>query len=83
MIKLDSVSEKTEQGLKPCPFCGDKASTKVEIVNIIETKMYFSVECKSCGIRKGIYTKQGCSFGDIISAMHLAVERWNERADNE
>ena len=25
MIKLDSVSEQTEQGLKPCPFCGGEA----------------------------------------------------------
>ena len=26
MIKLDSVSEQKEQGLKPCPFCGGEAA---------------------------------------------------------
>lgn len=82
MIKLDSVSEQTGQGLKPCPFCGGEASTKVEIVHILKDEIYFLVECKSCGIRKGIYAQQGCSFDDIISAIHLAVERWNGRADN-
>ena len=82
MIKLDSVSEQTEKGLKPCPFCGGEAFTKAEIVHIVKTEMYFSVECKKCGICKGVYAKQNCSFDDIISAINLAVESWNRRADN-
>lgn len=41
MIKLDSVSEQTEQGLKPCPFCGAEIKHRINIVNFFE--------CNSCG----------------------------------
>lgn len=41
--------------LKPCPFCGDKASTKVEIVKTTETELFFSVGCTRCGIRRGAF----------------------------
>lgn len=69
--------------LKHCPFCGSEAKSKVEIVNIIGTEMFFSVECKKCDTRKGAYAKPSCSFEDILSAMNLAIERWNGRAGNE
>lgn len=69
--------------LKPCPFCGSEAKSKVEIVNIIGTEIFFSVECKKCDTRKGAYTKPLCSFEDILSAMNLAIEHWNRRYRNE
>ena len=32
MIKLDSVSEQTEQGLKPCPFCGSVVNFRIKTI---------------------------------------------------
>lgn len=54
----------TEEALKPCPFCGEKAKTDHN-----EGKSCFLTSCGSCGARTTI-------FGDEATA----ASRWNRRA---
>ena len=72
MIKLDSVSEQTEQGLKPCPFCGGEAV-------LINTRA-FGESCKSVMCIKCRATVSNFA-GDMQE--ERATEAWNRRADNE
>ena len=48
MIKLDSVSDKKEQGLKPCPFCGGEAQIARTMHMGMRTYRFFAV-CIVCG----------------------------------
>ena len=72
MIKLDSVSEQTGQGLKPCPFCGS---------NDIDYGI-------RCGTMRGVDYVQCENCGAEINAVHnadgfiAAEELWNRRSDN-
>ena len=72
MIKLDSVSEQTEQGLKPCPFCGGEA--------VLINTMAFGESCKSVMCIKCKATVN--NFGGDRQE-ERATEAWNRRADNE
>ena len=82
MIKLDSVSEQTGQGLKPCPFCGEKVYTQIVIVKNFHTEFFCKVRCGACGIELGKCANIECSFEDMLSAINSAIELWNRRADN-
>ena len=75
MIKLDSVSEQTERGLKPCPFCGGKV--KIECID----EEYFYITCEKCC--------SATSFGKVFedgtagdTTMIETIEAWNRMADN-
>ena len=70
MIKLGSVSEQTEQGLKPCPFCGGKAS-----LNDNSSCSY--VCCEKCGA-----TGESFNMSKKYSSDEKATEAWNRRSDN-
>ena len=72
MIKLDSVSEQTEQELKPCPFCGGEAA-------LINT-MAFGKSCKSVMCIKCRATVSNFA-GDMQE--ERATEAWNRRSDND
>lgn len=48
MIKLDSVSEKQEQDLKPCPFCGGEAQI-ARTMHMGMRAYRFFVTCLVCG----------------------------------
>ena len=71
MIKLGGVSEQTEQGLKPCPFCGGKAS-----LNDNSSCSY--VHCEKCGA-----TGESFNMSKKYRSDEKAAEAWNRRADNE
>ena len=70
MIKLGGVSEQTEQGLKPCPFCGGKAS-----LNDNSSCSY--VHCEKCGA-----TGESFNMSKKYSSDEKAAEAWNRRSDN-
>ena len=75
MIKLDSVSEQTEQELKPCPFCGGEV--EIECID----KEYFYISCENCCSS----TSFGIVFEDGTAAEATkaeSIEAWNRRADN-
>ena len=71
MIKLDSVSEQTEQRLKPSPFCGGEAV-------LINTRA-FGKSCKSVMCIKCKATVN--NFGGDRQE-ERASEAWNRRSDN-
>ena len=71
MIKLDGVSEQTEQGLKPCPFCGGEA--------VLINTMAFGKSCKSVMCIKCKATVNNFA-GDMQE--ERATEAWNRRSDN-
>lgn len=67
------------QALKPCPFCGGKASICEDIYE------KYMVIC-SCGIMLGIELEDGCELKDgwraRFDTICEATEAWNRRADN-
>ena len=72
MIKLDSVSEQTEKGLKPCPFCGGEAQIARAMHMGMRTYRFFVV-CIVCGAEMSRTSR----------TMTQAAKAWNRRADNE
>lgn len=56
--------------LKPCPFCGGKAKSRVDYKKETETYEWI-VECIICSARTG-FRKE----------LEDAVEAWNRRANN-
>ena len=71
MIKLDSVSEQTEQGLKPCPFCGGEAQIARTMHMGMRAYRFFAV-CLVCGAEMPRTSR----------TMTQAAEAWNRRGDN-
>ena len=70
--------------LKPCPICNTDVFT--EVVQIRENEIVLRIRCNNsqCGITKqtthklsGIHTP---TFNDVIEAIALAEEAWNNRA---
>ncbi|MGN1090082.1 MAG: Lar family restriction alleviation protein [Huintestinicola sp.] len=71
MIKLDSVSEQTGQGLKPCPFCGGEAEI-VRTMNMGNVTYRFFATCLVCGVETPRTAR----------TVKQATEAWNRRTDN-
>ena len=73
MIKLDSVSEKTEKELKPCPFCGSVINFRIKTIHFFE--------CNKCGAVVSFTGRKKVTFG--ITEAENPIKNWNRRADNE
>ena len=73
--------------LKPCPFCGGRAT--LELVEVDEaftfTDLYYTVICTKCGLRKGRYGipkfPEFCEAEDTDAKM-TAVAEWNRREEH-
>ncbi len=74
----------SEIKLKPCPFCGGDAVTKISaLCGNTYDDIRFMVCCPSCLIRQ-YRDLGGCdSFDKVEEAMDKAIEAWNRRAENE
>ncbi len=73
-----------ETKLKPCPFCGREAITKISVLRgTAYDDIRFSICCPSCSIRQ--YRDLGIcdSFDKAEEAMGKAIKAWNRRAENE
>ena len=62
--------------LKPCPFCGGKATTSHGVA--VTTEHFFFVSCEKCHSRTGNAYKW--QYGENYE--QKAIEAWNRRADN-
>ena len=90
MIKLDIVSENTEQGLKPCPFCGGEAQFDVSSNGSDGRCVYFvfNIKCGKCAlVSPKRYSVEFClkETGAIVATKdgrNQAIEDWNRRNDN-
>ena len=91
MIKLDSVSEQTEQGLKPCPFCGGEAIFLIKTYSAtgFNRGWELGVSCRNCKVttpesnyRLEVGLSDKGELLTIIDERALAIEKWNRRSDN-
>lgn len=76
-----------EKALKPCPFCGQLPTTKVEVTQMGGNKdeISFSVYCPDCKyVVKNIYLditpSNICNFSKVEETMLKTVNAWNTRA---
>ena len=73
--------------LKPCPFCGGKAT--VEYGHGAYWMWIVFVQCGGCGARSApdLYGNNGtlkgeeCSYEDKEEAVEVVAKRWNRRAE--
>lgn len=64
--------------LKPCPFCGGEAYSRVNIVDM--GTLEFSVICNECGVkRKEKFELLDTNFNDISVIIEKSVSAWNTR----
>lgn len=71
--------------LKPCPFCGGKATT-----GVVLDSNYFLVYCTDCGARTApVYMRKRRYKGDSINSLYIkdydyakaaSIHNWNIRA---
>ena len=63
------------ENLKPCPFCGSKASVNFDPDGIKDTegrKWAYTVSCNKC-----------CTTSGLCWSSNMAMEAWNRRANDE
>ena len=75
---------KLNEVLKPCPFCGETPTTKVNLsrCGAGELELKYSVVCPKCKTVKTIIIEsEGKSFKDHITNMNTTINLWNQRAE--
>ena len=70
------------ENLKPCPFCGGEAATKV-VVGGANDKIIIKVGCYDCSIWKHDSIISGSNLEKFDEALQNVVSNWNRRADDE
>ena len=75
-----------EPKLKPCPFCGGEAKTRVTILrgNLGNSSDYakFKVYCSTCHIEQNCVIDCDSNFKDVEDALLVAICKWNTRDSN-
>lgn len=66
--------------LKPCPFCGGKASLKFEDGKFGWPPDLNYVKCVECGARGSVYYSD---LRDELYKAKLAIAAWNRRSTDE
>ena len=59
--------------LRPCPFCGGRASTYPWVVGSLETNVW-QIICEKCDTKSREFYSHN---------LNAAVKRWNERVGDE
>lgn len=62
------------ENLKPCPFCGGKASMRYSTVFRSE----ICIKCEKCKSRTMTYKG-----GDFEDTKYLAIQAWNRRVSDD
>lgn len=74
-----------EVQLKPCPFCGGEAYTRIKPISAASGNyLSLAIKCSKCFVSKETrFELCDTSFGKIISAMSKMVDDWwNKRVDD-
>lgn len=67
--------------LKPCPFCGGEAFSRVK--HISNNRLMFVVKCSKCFISKELdFDLCDTSFGGVCTVIKKVVDYWNRRVDS-
>lgn len=70
--------------LKPCPFCGGEAKTRVSIergdLGIASDWAKFKVCCPTCHIEQYAVVDCDSDFEDVEDALLMAACKWNTRS---
>lgn len=69
------------ENLKPCPFCGGEARTKVMIGR--HDMIVIKVGCFDCDAWKYDGIKSGDSFKELNKAMQDVISKWNRRENDD
>lgn len=75
--------------LKPCPFCGGIATTRVSFSQLLQDRVTinFSVICTRCGVDKTAHLQVGRNsdrcFRDFENALDEVSKAWNRRAGED
>ena len=78
-----------KNGLKPCPFCGEKDDIAIRervydgTCKSIIGYRYWYVECLPCDCRTGHCYNEDAGLDGYSSGKELAILTWNGRANDE
>ena len=70
--------QEVKEELKPCPFCGGKASINYERIPGENKGFWTQVICNACHGRSG-----GTWAGSYNAAERIEAKAWNRRVNNE
>lgn len=73
---------KLNEILKPCPFCGETPTTRINLsrCGAGELELKYSVVCPKCKTVKDVTVEsEGRTFEDYIISMNTAINLWNKR----
>lgn len=74
---VKNTMEEVKEELKPCPFCGGKASINYERISGEHKGFWAQVICNSCYGRSG-----GTWAGSYNAAERIETKAWNRRAND-
>lgn len=71
--------------IKVCPLCGGATLTRAEVIQAAHhSNLDLTIKCVKCGCRRTTTLEMlDKSFGEVVFAMHKAIDEWNRRADND
>lgn len=69
--------------LKPCPFCGGKALTRIRIMredpDISVDYAQLQIYCSKCNIGKAKSIDSDCTLDKLQTVMNELIDSWNTR----
>ena len=82
--EMPASEEKTDDELKACPLCGDRAEESIDKFQIVDGALFAEniICCKACGLMLKRKTEIRCKNGGaevIHNGFAEAVEAWNRR----
>lgn len=66
--------------LKPCPFCGGKALSRIRIMrNDLVDYAQLQIYCSKCNIDRAKSIDSNCTLDNLQTVMNELIDSWNTR----
>lgn len=82
----DEYAYPKDEGLEPCPFCGDVPKTYIALPHferLMADCIAIKVVCPVCHVARSVCIREGTDFGTVKEEMDRLIEDWNTRMKKE
>lgn len=78
-LDIRMAGKRSDDSVKPCPFCGSEAYTRVRVDTVLMT-ITLIVTCGTCGVEKRFTAnKYNLTFDTVLEAVQKVINAWNRR----